>query len=92
MSDLLVFVRTLTVIAECGILVFIYNIYNNFLYKKIDMFIVEYLTQRKDFKLDMTENTDHRNTFKSITVTTVAIIINIARKNSKMQNKKRNKI
>ena len=56
------------------------------------MFIVEYLTQRKDFKLDMTENTDHRNTFKSITVTTVAIIINIARKNSKMQNKKRNKI
>ena len=84
------FVRTSTVIAECGILVFIYSIYNNFLYKKIDMFIVE--TQRKDFKLDITENTDHRNTFKSITVKIVAIIINIARQNSKMQNKKRNKI
>ena len=35
------FVRTSTVIAECGILVFTYSIYNNFLYKKIDMFIVE---------------------------------------------------
>ena len=52
------------------------------------MFIVEYLTQRKDFKLDMAENTDHRNTFKSITVKIVAIIINIARqklKNAKLK-------
>ena len=32
------FVRTSTVIAECVILVFIYSIYNNFLYKEIDMF------------------------------------------------------
>ena len=52
------------------------------------MFIAEYLTQRKDFKSDITENTDHRNTSKSIAVKIVAIIINIARKNSKMQNKK----
>ena len=51
------------------------------------MFIVEYLTQRKDFKLDITENTDHRNTFKSIyTVKIVAIIINIARQ--KLKNAK----
>ena len=49
------------------------------------MFIVEQLTQRKDFKLDITENTDHRNTFKSITVKIVAII-NIARK--KLKNAK----
>ena len=47
------------------------------------------LTQRKDFKLDITENTDHRYTFKSITVKIVAITINIARQNSKMQNKKK---
>ena len=80
------FVRTSTVIAECGILVFTYSIYNNFLYKKIDMFIVEYLTQRKDFKLDITENTDHINTFKSITAKIVAIIINITRK--KLKNAK----
>ena len=79
------FVRTSTVIAECGILVFIYSIYN-FLYKKIDIFIVEQLTQRKDLKLDITENTDHRNTFKSITVKIVAIIIKIARK--KLKNAK----
>ena len=50
------------------------------------MFIVEYLTQRKDFKLDITENIDHRNTFKSITVKIVSIIIKIARK--KLKNAK----
>ena len=44
------------------------------------------LTQRKDFKLGITENTDHRNTFKSITAKIVAIIINIARK--KLKNAK----
>ena len=53
------------------------------------MFIVELLTQRKDFKLDITENTNHRDTFRSITVKIVAIIINIARQNSKMQNEKK---
>ena len=50
------------------------------------MFIVEQLTQRKDFKLDITENTDHKNTFKSITVKNVAIIITIARQ--KLKNAK----
>ena len=53
------------------------------------MFIVEQLTQRKDFKLDITENTDHRNTFKSITAKIVAIIINIARKKLKNANIKK---
>ena len=36
--------------------------------------------------MDITENTDHRNTFKSITVKIVAIIINIGRQ--KLKNKK----
>ena len=48
--------------------------------------IVNHKSQRKDFKLDITENTDHRNTFKSITVKIVAIIIKIARK--KLKNAK----
>ena len=43
--------------------------------------------------MDITENTDHRNTFKSITVKIVAIIIKIARKKTqKCKIKKKNKI